>query len=529
VPRLTALRVAALERLAAELRFTPRARVLEILRRAESLAATTSPDDVVDERDLVRALTGYTPDQDDPAAIPGDALLADLSALVERVSDAARIRAADLPGAVAAGELARRWGISEKTLARRRREGLVAWRVRAPSGKVALRYTPEAAEAFRRAQTESAPAAPRLSASDRRRLARAAAALERRFGWARTRAAKAIASKHGRAYETVRRALERELGPPRARAGARSRAGALARWRRGEPVAGIARDAGRSPATARRWIDDARARAVLALNLPPAEPPLDPAAAERALASPAAATNLLVKPATRAADFVASARAAPPANPAETADLAAAHTALLLRARAAAEGARADEAETAIRWAGLLRRKLVHRHRRLALAAIESAIGGELLRLPAPAVRALHREAMRAVAEGVASHDARRGGSVAGPINVALTRRLARAPETRDARRALAGRDAARAALSDAPLDDWGSFADPWRDPLGPASGPLLAPGTLAGDPALTGWASLRLGLGGEPPLTAEAAARRAGLTPQRAARLDRALRALAR
>ena len=140
-------------------------------------------------------------------------------------------------------------------------------------------------------------------------------------------------------------------------------------------------------------------------------------------------------------------------------------------------------------------------------------------------MRALHREAMRAVAEGVASHDARRGGSVAGPINVALTRRLARAPETRDARRALAGRDAARAALSDAPLDDWAPLAEPWGDLLGPAPGPAA----LEGDPALAGWADLRLGLRGEPPLTAEAAARRAGLTPQRAARLDRALRALAR
>ncbi len=521
MPRLTRLRVGALERLASELRFAPRQRIISMVRAAEKIAARLDPDDLIDERDLVRDLTGYRPDADDPASIPGNALLADLSALCERLADAAEISADELPGSVTAEDVAERWNLSVKTVSRYRREGLIAWRVRSSDNAVTLRFTPEAVEAFERARNLRKKANERpqhLTPEETTRLARLARRAQRRFHWSRTETAQRLAQRSGRAYTTIRRALTKELGRPIPKATARKRRDAYARWRRGEPTKDIAQAIARTPETARRWIDRQRRENLLALELPAAEPPID----ESALDTPLAQTNLLITPPLRASDFVERARTAPPADPAALRTLDRARTALLLRARAfAQEEGKADDAETSLRWARILSRRLADLHTRLTLDAIETAIGGPLLQLAPPLIRALHREAMRAAFEGIARHDARSGGSVSAAINLALTRRLARAPETSAARRALAG-SANRAESPTAQLDDWTARPSRWDDPFA-----ALRAGA-AEDHTLRAWIAARAGLTGERPLTRAEAAAALDITTARAARLDRAARALA-
>jgi len=520
MPRLTALRVTALERLAADLRFAPKDRVVAIVRAAETLAPTIDPDDVVDEADLVHALTAYRPDLDDPASIPGSALLADLSPLAERVSEASRLSEAVIPDALSADDLAARWNVSVKTVSRLRREGLIAWRVRTRAGKVAVRFSPEHAAAFEAARdlAKRAPSRPRRLAPDQTaRLARVARRAQRRFAWSRTETARRLAQRTGRAYETIRRALQRELGPPIPRATARRRRDAHKHWLLGQRAADIAETVARSPQTARRWIDAERRAAVLDLALPPADPPMDAAALDHPLAQ----TNLLVRAHATAAEFVEAARSAGPADPAALRTLDGARTAALLAARAAAarEGD-ADDAETHLRWARLLAHRIVDLHPRLTLAAIETTVGGPLLQLSPPVIRALCREAMRAALDGVARHDARAGSSVSGAINVALTRRLARAAETAGARRALASGN--RAESPAAGLDDWTKRPSPWPDPYA-----RVTP-DQTDDPALGAWIVARSGAAGARPLTVAQAGETLGHARARAARLDREARALA-
>lgn len=515
MPRLSALRVGALERLAADLRFAPRARTIAIIRAAERLAPTISPDDAVDERDLIHALTAYRPDLEDPAVIPGDALRADLSALCERISDTAKINEREIPSAISIQSVAQRWNVSVKTVERKRREGLIAWRVRTQGGHVAVRITPEALTAFAAAGAPPTPS-PRMPGSERRRLSSLAQRAQRRFNWNRTETARRLARRSGRSYETIRRLLAQELAPPAPPATARRRRDAHRRWLRAEPTAAIASAASRAPETVRRWIDQERRRAVLALQLPAPDPPIP----DSALEAPELRAHLRPQPHRTAAEFVQAARTAPPANPALLRTLDTGRVALLLRARAEAQTpGRADDAETALRLARLVKHRLTDLHTRLTLDSIEAAVAGPLLRLPPPMIRALHAQALDAVLSAVSRHDPRSGSSVSGAINVALNRRLLRVAELAPARRALA--TANRAESPGARLDDWTSKPPHWPDPF---AAPSAAP---ASDVDLSRWIALRTGADDRPPLTRDAAAHALEITTLRAAQLDRAARAL--
>src|SRR5688572_23587481 len=97
MPPLGRMVVTALEDLARQLRFTPREALLRDIQRAEALASQIGPDAVYEEDWIVGQVTGYRPKMDNPASVVGQALLADLSAFVERLSAAATLTPADLP------------------------------------------------------------------------------------------------------------------------------------------------------------------------------------------------------------------------------------------------------------------------------------------------------------------------------------------------------------------------------------------------------------------------------------------------
>src|SRR5690606_4313213 len=101
-------------------------------------------------------------------------LLGDISALVERLSAAARLSAADLePGRwLLADEVCARWKISRKTLERWRRLGLVARRVRGENGKPRLAFPLAAVERFERERKDRVEGAAAYSRIEPRVAAR---------------------------------------------------------------------------------------------------------------------------------------------------------------------------------------------------------------------------------------------------------------------------------------------------------------------------------------------------------------------
>src|SRR5690606_411309 len=103
---------------------------------------------------------GYRPDMPAPPLVSGAEALADLSALVERLSDAAEMAPEELdPGALRIEDLQQRWGVSAKTISRWRRRGLIARRVRDARARSRLAFQPEAVRRFEAARAGELAAA----------------------------------------------------------------------------------------------------------------------------------------------------------------------------------------------------------------------------------------------------------------------------------------------------------------------------------------------------------------------------------
>ncbi len=277
MPPLPKLKIDALAELARQLRFESPEAARRQLERAEALtleilaecarhgagdkpAARTYPLDYI-----VFRVTGLRPDtrageSHTPTVLIGEALLADLPALIERLSAAARLQLSDLepPGVGTSGrrartareratrsntkpiapalrgpwldlnDLARRWSIGTKTIERSRRRGLLSRRVRtggagrgaAAREKIVFAESAvlafEAAGGWKRMTAAgdhtprvAAARAPRLSARERERIVNRAARYRRHFGWSLNRCALRIARSIDRSHESVRRALRR--------------------------------------------------------------------------------------------------------------------------------------------------------------------------------------------------------------------------------------------------------------------------------------------------------------------------------
>ena len=187
MPRLTALRIAALRDLADQLRYAPRERLRKELLAAVALAGELDPELNYPEDWVVHRITGYRPEIEAPATIVGGALLSELSALVERISaEAGFTEHAVGGGAASEAGLADRGGVSRKTIERFRRRGLVAHRVRDEGGRARLAFSAEAVEVFERiGATEIARAAgfKRIGGDEEARLYAVGARAARRFGW----------------------------------------------------------------------------------------------------------------------------------------------------------------------------------------------------------------------------------------------------------------------------------------------------------------------------------------------------------
>ncbi|MBY0261860.1 MAG: hypothetical protein K2Q20_05925, partial [Phycisphaerales bacterium] len=318
MPRLPALRIDALARLNDQLRFEPPAAARLKLERAEALALelleqSTDADapGALPESYVLFRLTGLRLDDDSPAAAPAllvrEALVGDLSALIDRLSAAADIGEAELGSAtkgrkperwLTIDELLARWSVSRKTVERFRRRGLLARRVVSDAGRERLAFRLAHVERFERLHADAlakAGAFSRLDDATRRAIVAEARAMLSDARPSLTACATALARKHKRSVQAVRDALTRP-GPggepppfaPRPRVEEREWARLEKAGTRGVPLATSARQIQRSRPTAYRLINLQRAGRLRAIELDgPVGPLLERADAGEVLLAPA--------------------------------------------------------------------------------------------------------------------------------------------------------------------------------------------------------------------------------------------------
>lgn len=534
MPPLARMLVPALEDLARQLRFAPREALLRDIHRAEGLAASIRPEGAYDEAVIIGRITGYQPTLEAPATIVGGALLADLSAFVERLSDFAGLAPDDLPdGSLGPDALCERWRVSRKTLDRYRKRGLVARRFTGHDAKVRLAFTADVVGAFEareRAAIDRAASFSRISGTDEARMIRRAARYRRRFGCTLNEAAQRLAARFGRSHEAVRQVLrrhERTL-PPSGRTftepsppDSRFQRLAWRVWRRGLDPGLLARRSGRSRVSIVRAVN--HHRAALLLGLAETAPTATEEQADRILSAAPARTGLGTPAITDAKAWIDWSRESGPSLGAEERIRAQAYHILRARALAIAhalsgqtpEAEPLDRAETCLRWAARLKAELVRAQHGLLVRTLEARLGRSLEEMRAADLAELVRRGVRAVADVIDAHDpfggpGRHPGRLAAPAGLAIDRAVVRWLKSDDSRATGRGRAAPRLAPG-ASLEDWTRVVCPWQSWTEPDRRVRLGAESLDG--RSREFLERRFGWDGGPPATLESLAPALGLT----------------
>lgn len=567
MPPLPRLRVPALAEIARRLRYVPPKAARRQLEAAEAMAADIDPAAMYPEDWIIFRLTGYRPEIAHPALVPGSDLLSDLSPLIEHLCVAAKLGEGDLGDAaqwIGAVEVCRRWGVSRKTLDRYRREGLLARRVAVQSGSARHRlvFSGSAIAAFEARHAGKLARAAGFSRIDpdlEERIARRAVRYRQRLGWSLGQVSAHLAIKYGRGRETIRQLILRNdaCSPEPAFA----RRGPLRSVQReiieraydrgcGVDAGELARRHGISTASVYRILAERRAarlRELLTIApLSPAPPAFErPDVEASVLAVPVTREGLgLPGPATVAEliDFVTGAR---PEGP--RVELARATAFFYLRHDAFRRIARLprtdpsvaelDEIETRLRWAARLKAEMVRSQLPLAAKSIESFLRGRpLASLPSRVAAQVVSLAIDAIIEGVERYDPFKGGRLAAPVALALSRAISHWARA-DGAALLAPSPASRAApLADpasAPLDEFTRRVSPWQAWLEPdariRAGLDKLPGDLADLLAQRhGWGVAPGVPAAGPPQTLAAIAARRGVIPARISRLEHRAKRLA-
>jgi len=531
VPRRTRIRSTPLEDLARQQRFTPSRAILKQIARAEELAAEVDPEQSYPEEWVVFRITGYRPAATgassgdfEAAVIPGSALIGDLSAFVERLSDDAALSASAMgEGLVSSDDLCARWNVSRKTLERYRRRGLIARRTRDARGHVRLAYSRTVIEAFEmreRARLQHAASFERVPAAVRERVLRGAKLYALRLGWTLNQAAGRLALRYGIGHETVRQMLIRhdESGdapifdrqPPLS---VRDRRLALRAYERGITPARMAKRLGRSTPSVHRVI---LLRRLERLRRVPAPGVHDAAFelpdVEKSLLSPLAVrTGFGASFPTDVLSLAALARAMPPVDAAVEHARAAAMQYLWWRATSAARSmalaassSQLDRAETDLRWMLRLKAELLRAELGVVIRAIEERAGRPLHDMPSGQAHGLLLHSMDAAVGAIDRHDPFRGGRLAAPVSLAVTRVLA---------------GGGGVSVHAGPLPDWSLRLTPWQSRFEPD--PRLR--DRLGELPDVSWRvlAMRFGWGadaegtGEQPMTRREVSEVAGFSPQ--------------
>ncbi|TVQ64796.1 MAG: hypothetical protein EA379_00785 [Phycisphaerales bacterium] len=560
--RRTTIRIDALQEIVEDLRFAPAATARRHADAAAALAAEIDDDGAYAAAWITTRITGYRPDaasDGGDAVIVGRALRAELSALVERLSERANLHISDLgAGALWIDDLCARWGVTARTLERRRRQGLIGRRVRDDAGRTRLAFALADVERFEAAHPRagrSASPAGRIDDRTRAAILRRAQRYRRRLGWSRNQTAARLARRYARSREAIRTilrdhddALPAPVFPGEPPITLAARQSILRRRARGAGVAALAREHDRTRAAIHRALRLERRRLLGELDLRVPAPPTfqRPDAHDVILAPPGVRTGLGAPHEPDVGAFVRLAGAAAP--PDERAEHARAVAACYLRWRAARAletldprnpGARAlDAVETDLRWCARVLAATVADHRRLALATIEERLGAPFETLAPEHARALHAQSMAALARAALAFDPfqRDRRRVAGAASAALQRALSRWSREHHNDAHPSPTAAKRTGAPGVALADWTRHVAPWQQWLEPPPGVRTA--LEHADEETRRAVELRYGWSGDPPRTREDAAAlldipaaRVAALEQRAARLarDRARAAHAR
>lgn len=521
---------------------------------------------------VIFKITGFRPDIEEPASLVGEALLADLPALVERLSDGAAYSAAELAEeSLSPAEVCRRWRISRRTLERYRRFGLAARRARSARGKPVIRFMRAQVEAFERREaarlSRGEPSGVRrrvrrVGAEERAVMYDAAARLAKEDRASLSRVSAALARERGRSLTTVRRAVlkqdrqsakEGRAFPERAGVGDGERRAIIEAHRRGEEPGALAARFGRSRASIHRIVNEARAAALRALELsgprpePSVETPIAHASGggERDRGGAAFDPRFFALGARQGLGapvplspgaFAADGRAAGAPTAREEQGQAAAYHAILAECesrigalpRFNPPAAGLDEIETLLRWAAMVKVELARSQSGLVLRTIEERTGGVFEELPPERRRELHARAFDAVARAIDGYDpfpraGKRPGRLAAPVTLELARALAPLDGRASVESPVRARATAmkRDAESSGELRDWTRSIAPWSVMLDPPPGTRERCESLA-EPA-RGIVQRHFGWLGEPPMSAAAISGRLGVSAQRIARAIRA------
>ena len=544
MPRAARFKIAAIRELHRQLEYAPEETRARQMNAAERLIADIDPQQNYPEDFIIYRITGYRSDRvDDPVTLVGQALLPDLVNLVQILSqELALPENYNERRALAISDVAARLNVSQKTIQRYRKQGLVCHYISTGNGVQKLACFDDALERFivsNRIQTDRAGAFTRIDESIEGQILDQARQLRAAEHLSLNETALRLAQTHHRAHETVRMLLRRhdrqssepiftEAGPltdKQLRAIHRA-------YLRGVEPARMAERFGKTKPTIHRAINRRRAEALRPVQLAYVDLPTFNLADAAHVILSAPAVNWGFAPASATLDvidIIQQSRAGAP-------DLELEHALVggynFLKSRASRALAKLGDApssealdavETDLRWIGMLQRRLTLLGFPAALRRVEHNLGRPLTDQTADIVVALFTQAMNVVRGAVDELDPTRGQRLERVAGFAVERALAmtdhRHPVGRAAARHAVGSiivanrfDSDDAIISSLRLRDdlIGLF-----DRLGESERSAIV---------------ARFGLRGERPFTFAETARRLGMKPVGAVRVaQRGLRELRR
>ncbi|VAX40398.1 hypothetical protein MNBD_PLANCTO03-153 [hydrothermal vent metagenome] len=582
MPPLPKIHTGALIELAEELRFAPREALLRDIDRAEGLAGEIEAGLQYPADWVVFRVTGYRPEMDDPALIPGEALLGDLSSLVERLCDAAGLTVEDMdggeggegrhphPGPLPEGEggrqageravplvddklyetadeLAARWGVSRKTISRWRRRGLIARRVHEADGTTRLVVTAKASSVFADRHggvLARAAGFSRIDPATEAAIVRRARRYHEVLGLPITQIAERIGTKYDRSAEAVRQVLLRHdagaigrgeepiFGEPRALDERTQRVIERA-WRRGIEPGELMKRYRRSRAGIHRIINEQRLKRLRSLDLghiAERARALDAKGIEKVLgAEPVGAFDDVEVPRDIRELIALMRERVVPVGVEERAWARAEHA---LRARATRligesgrggfpEARLIDRAETDLRWAAQLRAALGQVQLHLVLETLETKLGMELSHMRGQEARVIVEAGLRALREGLDAFDPWTRGRLASPVGLAAARVRVEVPDSEGGKGTDGNRKRAQVRmLSGTAAPDWTVCISPWVVGLRLDARLERVAEDIPED--FEAVLTERYGLGGVRPRTLAEVAKARGITEMQAGRLER-------
>lgn len=477
--RPTRFQSPALESLAQQLRFAAPTSLGRQIDRIEELALELDPERNYPEDWLITRICGIRPEIDTPAIFVGRALVADLSTLAERLSDAAAFRelaersASDPPpsGTLTLEQLCQRWCVSPKTVQRYRRLGLIARRIRASAGGTRHAFRIEHVEAFESRHRDRIAAArdfTRIDEPTRSLLVSRAIELQRERSRTLNQTAHLLATETGRALETIRQILIKHdamrsstgqptlfarRGPPRQD---ERRLIERATFHGIEPEQ-LAERLSRSTSTVRRVALAARVQRLRAAGLVAAAVPV-----AESLADALVVEGLGLPAPTDLRELLDLASEMP--SPSAGGEAVRLQAIAALRDRAArliavltddGPATDVDRVETDLRWVARLTAELVRGQLATIVRGIESAAGRPARELRAGQLGPLLAESLAAAGATIDEFDPTHGGRLAAAIGLTTSRVVARAVRAGKLDSASGNRRAAALVPAGVPMPDF--------------------------------------------------------------------------